>query len=519
MKKNSVKVFTFLFAMLIAISAVGGLQTSKEGKLNNEDWTVKADDNIKTGSWGTCTWTLDTTTGVLTIGTGTGTDVLKDKEAPWHDYCEQIKSVEASANITLPAESNDLFMDCKNATSMNLSGFDASNVTAIGAMFGKCSSLESIDLSFLKTSNVTTTTGMFGECSSLTTLDLSDLDTKNVTDFSYMFANCLKLTTLDLSTFDTSKAVTLYGMFMRCTALKKLDLSNFDTSAIDHANGNTDFGMKDMFSYDSKLWILKLGPKFNAHGTFSTSNLNSASTAYIFTGKWTRGNSRNHEDAITNTELMANYDETYADTWLWEATGTASYTITVDKVDGDAKRLAGADLEIIDSDNKSAANWTSADEACELQLPAGSYTLSETKTPDGYETAEDIKFTITARGTIIVDDNTVDSITMVDKKKVIPTPTPTPTVTPTATPTVAPTVAPTTEPTVAPTAAPKSEPTAVPSSEPEADPSSSQNTRNSNDGYSSPNTGDNTHIMMWGFAAMIAVVGACSFLGYKKKHN
>jgi surface protein len=514
MKKNSVKVFTFLFAMLIAISAVGGLQTSKEGKLNNEDWTVKADDNIKTGTWGTCTWTVDTATGVLYIDNGTGTDVYTSNYAPWHEYAEQITSVRTGDSVILPAESNDLFMDLKNATSMDLSLLDATNVTSVAGMFGRCANMTTIDVSFLDTNNIVSMAGMFGSCTLLQDLDLSSLDTKNVESFAYMFANCSNLTTLDLSNFNTSKVSTMYAMFMRCTSLKNLNLANFDTSAIDHVDNNgNDYGMASMFAQDDSLWKITLGPKFNAHGTFSTSGLNSATTQAIFTGKWTRGNARNHEDAITNTELMANYNDTYADTWLWEAKGTASYTITVDKVDEDAKRLAGADLEIIDLDNNSAATWTSADEACELQLPAGSYTLSETKTPDGYETAEDIKFTITARGTIIVDDNTVDFITMVDKKKVIPTPTPT------ATPTAAPTVAPTADPTVAPTAAPKSEPTAVPSSEPEADPSSSQNTRNSNDGYSSPNTGDNTHIMMWGFAAMIAVVGACSFIGYKKKHN
>lgn len=49
-------------------------------------------------------------------------------------------------------------------------------------------------------------TAMFADCSSLSTLDLSGFNTSQVTDMTHMFLGCSELTTLDLTSFDTSMA-------------------------------------------------------------------------------------------------------------------------------------------------------------------------------------------------------------------------------------------------------------------------------------------------------------------------
>ena len=62
-------------------------------------------------------------------------------------------------------------------------------------MFLGCSSLTTLNLCGFNTSNVTNMSSMFCDCSSLTSLDLSSFNTSNVTKMSSMFYNCLKLQT------------------------------------------------------------------------------------------------------------------------------------------------------------------------------------------------------------------------------------------------------------------------------------------------------------------------------------
>jgi surface protein len=491
--KMKLKRFLSLFlVLLLTLSITGGLAASSNNSdndgslLSSLSWDVHADDDIASGIWGTCAWKIDST-GVLTIKAGNGADISVADQAPWHSYATQITSVVTDGQIKLPNLANNLFLGCTKATSIEMGDFDSSETTWMTSMFGNCSSLTSLDLSSFDTSKVTTMSTMFVGCVKLAALDLSGFKTGKVTNFDYMFSNCKALTSLDLSNFDTSSAITMFTMFAKCTSLKYLDISNFDTSAINHVTDGHDYGMESMFDGDSKLWKIKLGPNFNKHGTFNTTGLTSAPVISLFTGNWTRGNSRNHEEAITNTELMDNYDSTYADTWYWEVTGTETIDVVVDKVcntDNGVERLTGAKLEILDSNNTSVDSWTSADEAHEISLPVGSYTLTEISAPDGYEITDDIQFTISSRGVITIDGETTQSITMVDKKKA--TPTPTPTATSTATP------------------AATSTPTATATAETTS---------------KSPDTSDNSSMLIWAIALIVAAAGIGGVIAIRRKHS
>jgi surface protein len=61
---------------------------------------------------------------------------------------------------------SQIFYGCSLLASLDLSGFDTSNVTNMGSMFYNCSSLSSLNLSNFEISNVTNTTQMFSSCSS-----------------------------------------------------------------------------------------------------------------------------------------------------------------------------------------------------------------------------------------------------------------------------------------------------------------------------------------------------------------
>lgn len=119
-------------------------------------------------------------------------------------------------------------------------GVDTSNVYDMSEMFLNCPELTSLNISNLNTSNVTDMNRMFSQCSGLTELDVSSFDTSNVTDMRAMFYNCANIKTLNLSNFVTTHTSYLFGMFKDCENLEYLDISNFDTSlAQSHINTST----------------------------------------------------------------------------------------------------------------------------------------------------------------------------------------------------------------------------------------------------------------------------------------
>lgn len=129
-----------------------------------------------------------------------------------------------------------MFAECVSLTSIDLSGFDTSNVTTMQEMFSNCLNLVELDLSGFDTSKVTTMRDMFFNCENLVELNISGFDTSNVTDMAAMFRYCEKLTKLDLSGFNTSKVTDMGGMFQGCGSLTELDLSGFDTSKVENMN-------------------------------------------------------------------------------------------------------------------------------------------------------------------------------------------------------------------------------------------------------------------------------------------
>lgn len=90
--------------------------------------------------------------------------------------------------------------------------------------------------------------------------------------------------------------------------------------------------------------------------------------------------------------------------------------VDIEKQDEYGNSLAGANLQVLDKDNKVVASFESTEEVKEIQkLAAGTYKLHEDYAPKGFEKAEDIEFTITNDGKVQVDGKDTELLTMVDK--------------------------------------------------------------------------------------------------------
>ena len=124
-----------------------------------------------------------------------------------------------------PIVSMSYMFDDSNATEIDLSSFDTSNVVDMSGMFTDSSALE-LDLSSFDTRSVTNMYDMFFDSRAIEIVGLNKFDTANVIDMSRMFANS-SITKLDLSSFDTSSVTSMNFMFSN-TAIKELDLSNFN---------------------------------------------------------------------------------------------------------------------------------------------------------------------------------------------------------------------------------------------------------------------------------------------------
>ena len=132
-----------------------------------------------------------------------------------------------------PIVSMSGMFDGSQATSINLSTLDTSNVIYMDNMFNE-SKATTLDLSSFNTSKVTNMRGMFAETKT-TTLDVSSFNTSNVTNMEIMFAGS-QATTLDLSNFDTSNVEEMNRMF-GTSQVATLDLSNFNTSNVTNMDG------------------------------------------------------------------------------------------------------------------------------------------------------------------------------------------------------------------------------------------------------------------------------------------
>ena len=116
-----------------------------------------------------------------------------------------------------------------NASSIDMSSFDTSNVINMSGMFWN-SKATILDLSKFNTNNVINMAAMFVGSQATTIKGLENFDTSKVTNMGWMFWNS-KATVLNLSSFDTSNVTNMSLMFCYSKATN-IDVSKFNTSKV-----------------------------------------------------------------------------------------------------------------------------------------------------------------------------------------------------------------------------------------------------------------------------------------------
>ena len=184
----------------------------------------------------------------------------------WFSGCTNLTSIEGIENLNTSNVKymNEMFGQCSNLETLDLSHFNTEKVGNMSNMFNGCTKLRDLNISSFNTENVTNMYGMFYGCSSLETLDLSHFNTRYVRNdgMNYMFNGCSSLSSLDVSNFITDKpSMQLDGLFQGCSSLQTLDLSSFDISGAGSVNYLFDGCSALQTIYVSDLFKIKYGVK------------------------------------------------------------------------------------------------------------------------------------------------------------------------------------------------------------------------------------------------------------------
>lgn len=167
---------------------------------------------------------------------------------------------------------NSMFKYSEKLTSLNLSGWDTRNVETLDSFVSGCKKLTSLDVSHFNTSKVTGMQNTFG-WTPIETLDLSGWDTSNVTTMWCMFIGCNWLKSIDFSGWDTTK-VTDFDCFISASGdhtpeLESVDMRSFNTPSV--INFNYMFGARTTLK-GIKFGILDFASATDAGNMFHACN-------------------------------------------------------------------------------------------------------------------------------------------------------------------------------------------------------------------------------------------------------
>lgn len=191
--------------------------------------------------------------------------IIEDNSSLFENWQNYVKAISFNGFNTSKITNTANWFSNKNFTTIDLTGFDTSNVTDMRGMFLGCRKITSLDVSSFNTSNVTNMQGMFVGCENLASIDVSNFNTSRVTNMQDMFLGCEKLASIDVSSFNTSNVTNMYGMFQDCINLTSLNVSNINTSSV--------INMGSMFENCSSLTSIDVS-------SFDTKNLRNISSNY-----------------------------------------------------------------------------------------------------------------------------------------------------------------------------------------------------------------------------------------------
>ena len=189
----------------------------------------------------------------------------------WFFWCEKLNQVEGIKNLNTKEVTDmaDMFYECRDLSSLDVSGFNTEKVTDMSGMFYECISLKLLDVAKFNTANVKSMSNMFYRCNNLDLLNVTNFNTANVTNMQGMFSGCSALTTIYASDkFVTGQVTDGSNMFSNCINLKGfIDYKN-NSDKTDHIYANYKTG------YFTKLVGKNGDEKIGAAGeTLATDNL------------------------------------------------------------------------------------------------------------------------------------------------------------------------------------------------------------------------------------------------------
>ena len=189
----------------------------------------------------------------------------------WFYWCENLNQVEGIKNLNTKEVTDmaNMFCECRDLSSLDVSGFNTGKVTDMSGMFYDCISLKLLDVTNFNTANVKSMSNMFYNCQNLASLNVTNFNTANVTNMQGMFSGCPALTTIYASDkFVTGQVTDGSNMFSNCINLKGfIDCKN-NSDKTDHTYANYKTG------YFTKLVGKNGDEKIGAAGeTLATDNL------------------------------------------------------------------------------------------------------------------------------------------------------------------------------------------------------------------------------------------------------
>ena len=159
----------------------------------------------------------------------------------WFWWCGNLNQVEGIKNLNTKEVTDmaDMFCECKDLSSLDVSGFNTEKVTDMSEMFYDCISLKLLDVAKFNTANVKSMSNMFYSCHNLDLLNVTNFNTANVTNMQGMFSGCSALTSIYASDkFVTGQVTDGSNMFSNCTNLKGfIDYKN-NSDKTDHIFAN-----------------------------------------------------------------------------------------------------------------------------------------------------------------------------------------------------------------------------------------------------------------------------------------
>ena len=166
-------------------------------------------------------------------------DIQPKSCSEWFYRCKLMQSVKGLKYLNTESATSmmEMFRECEQLGSLDISQFNTRNVTNMESMFNGCKSLGSLDISNFDSFNVESTKNMFAGCESLTKLTLFNVLKKSFTcsyveNMEGMFNGCKNLTELDVTNLRTTNVTNMSYMFNDCKNLKTLDLRNFKTNSL-----------------------------------------------------------------------------------------------------------------------------------------------------------------------------------------------------------------------------------------------------------------------------------------------